>query len=751
MKKLLLALILLLPIAACSEVEEIVPLLYPGGAISDPAAGIPSFQPSAPSLPTAPPSRHPPTERETAQALEQAGLAGLGLSPETMRELALSGSLEVDIPALRKQSTFKEAYLYLFSRGWPVYWSSTWASERFFTMFDFVSENLERRQVALLLQRMLREMIHSSLEQYHYSTGDLKEAAWRNTAFLCIAARLLDPDAPTPFIVSGIVRKELDLIQAADTEAPSPLLSLDAKENPCIGKTRFGCLDYRLFRNHPFIRFYPARRNLHQAMLWLSQPGLPLREKLPFLQSVLMTDCVKRAQVLRDQRPIPAWRIWLMIVRFYAFLYRTEPAPDFVQMDSLLRQNLPESFDENYFLNTVKLEELERLQPQFADFRQGEFHFFPRLAEDLAPYFGSLVYPAVGPDTGNPLYAGFLIPNLSADCGPMDLQKSRRRLLSCSGLTPDDYGFLFCNANDLAFRDPRVMEVFRPLPCAEDLLNALDWPSSADGAPGYCRYTRNLNQLRQQLRTRAANDWSVTMADLTVWMMRPYANTPLSLRPKSRTGPPLSSHPPVDLLLQLRPTPSIRKENKSSPDRTRSLQQALLEPNPGHYHRLMEATEYYRHLIMMAGFSDLVLDDILLQYSAVAERMEQIAAQNSARDPLSPAQAQYIRSLDQRMDLLESRLMGYFPGYPNTRFLRLYPRWTPLWSSPDMRTQRVAIMGDFRLHVLLLRDSPDGFHVRLAPQPAYFETESSSSRFFSPQEIAEILRKNVPKQFPAGD
>ena len=156
-------------------------------------------------------------------------MSELGLTPEQLHALAQTGSLTIEAPDSPPPATYQAAYARVFQRGWPLVWSSDWAGERFFTMYGFVSENLELRQVTPLLQRMLQEMIHASLEQYHYSAGDLKEAAWRNTAYLCVAARLLNPDAPTPFIVSGIVRQELDLIQAAAGESPSPLFSLDAE------------------------------------------------------------------------------------------------------------------------------------------------------------------------------------------------------------------------------------------------------------------------------------------------------------------------------------------------------------------------------------------------------------------------------------------------------------------------------------------------------------------------------------------
>ena len=105
---------------------------------------------------------------------------------------------------------------------------------------------------------------------------------------------------------------------------------------------------------------------------------------------------------------------------------------------------------------------------------------------------------------------------------------------------------------------------------------------------------------------------------------------------------------------------------------------------------------------MMTDFSDLILDEILLQYSSVSDRLGQVAALPPDADDFSPAQLQYLQSLDQRLDLLESRMLGYFPGETPARFQRTFPRWTSLWVSPETRTQRVGIWGAFRWRITLL-------------------------------------------------
>jgi hypothetical protein len=121
-----------------------------------------------------------------------------------------------------------------------------------------------------------------------------------------------------------------------------------------------------------------------------------------------------------------------------------------------------------------------------------------------------------------------------------------------------------------------------------------------------------------------------------------------------------------------------------------------------------------------------------------------VAALPPDADGLSPAQLQYLQSLDQRLDLLESRLLGYFPGETPARFQRTLPRWTPLWVSPETRTQRIGICGTFRWRITLYR-AADRLHAGVSPQPSFFEMEASSSRFFTQPEISDLLRRGIPK------
>ena len=75
-------------------------------------------------------------------------------------------------------------------------------------------KEIEEGTLIDLLHSLSAEYLELSSEQYSSYTGDLKEAARRNTAFFSVALRLLDPHAEVPDFVSNEVNAEIEKIAA---------------------------------------------------------------------------------------------------------------------------------------------------------------------------------------------------------------------------------------------------------------------------------------------------------------------------------------------------------------------------------------------------------------------------------------------------------------------------------------------------------------------------------------------------------
>lgn len=735
----------------CAEVEQITPMLYPEGRIPNPAEAVALFEPAALEPgPAGPVRANPVSAVELEKALAGSGIPATFLSPDDKKTLAAEGACLLRDGELAAMDSLDEAYLHLAGRGWPVLVTADRVADLYFNMFHYLFVALEKKRVEPALKQLLQDMIHTSLEQYHSMAGDLKEAAWRNTAFLCVASRILDPDAPTPFIVSGMVRKELDLIGAAAGETASPLFSLDSSGNPCARDDSFACVDYAVFRQHPLVQRFPGTADLHRAFLWLSRFSFPLRAKYPFYQTVLLTDCIKRTQFSQGATQVPAWRAWLAMARFYMFAFRTEPGDNFHQVDRLLGNIFPRSFNENDALETSRLGKLESTHPEFLAFRQGNFRFLPAWEDSLASYFQPLLVPEVGANTGHPLYDGFLLQNLSLDCAPDPGYARRREIFTnCSRMVPADIDFLYCNALNLSFKNPDVMTIFRTLPSSSDLLAALGWPDGvANPNDAFCFYGRNLDRLQTGLGARPPAVWGGTFTDLSIYCAReldPDRSTVATdaTAPTWRRKARLAAY---DVLTQIQISPRDQESTRSVRDSTpgHSFTDVRLEPSAAFYNSLWAATDYLRKLLMLLGFSDLELDEILIQYTDLVEQLRNISRQLTAGETLSPAHLLFVQSLFSRFSFLETRLTGYFKDLGPLPLQRPFPRCPVLWNCPQTRSMVLGISGDFHLFLAICRAN-GADRVCAAPQPCYYELITSQKSTWKRQEIVRLLEQGLPR------
>ena len=753
MRRTLLVLFSLLLLLSCNQVEEMMPLLYPEGEIPQPNTEAQLIQQSPLDFtPTYRFNTTPWTDKAIDEALKQAGMYPGFLPPGALETFRKDKALIQTDEILSLQSSFYEAYQELVKRQWPVLFTGDFVADRFYSMFHNIFDVIEERYISQSLRQLLQEMVHVSLEQYHFSIGDLKEAAWRNTAYLCVALRLLDPDAPTPFIVSGIVRKELDLVQEAPGEAASPLFSLDATGNPCLDRNQPGCIDYSIFKTMVPDSLSPKRKNLRRTMLWLNHFPFALKDKYPLLQVILLTDCVKRTTIKTSPTgTTPAWRTWMSIFRFYAFLDRTSKGSVFFpEVDELLLGSLPKSFDENYFLDSTKLTELEKEHPEWTSFRKESFRFFPLWQDNLGPYFKPLLYPNVGPDISNPLYRDLLLKDLSPTCTPNPgYRPSLNRFLSCRTMSQEDNLYLFCNAQNLSFHDRRVLNLFRTMPSGKDILFESGWDLTPSMATlPFCGYDRQFDQVRRDLSARTLQRWSESLADSTVFTIRRInpAQGAYAEFENGNTWKQKATLTALGLLPQIqRTTPKTTVINKDKLELSASvLQNVYLEPSPHLYHRLRNLTDFIRKNLLVLGYSDLDLDDILIQYVDIAEHLTSISITMSEGKSISTTEELYLQSLLNRFFFVERRLSNYLKE-PNGQFPEhTYPRYSKLWTSPDTTNKLLGISGDFHLLLVGVKNK-DQLRIFTAPQPIYYEVVAAKSHYFSQAEIRELIDRGVAK------
>jgi len=80
--------------------------------------------------------------------------------------------------------------------------------------FDETLRDIEERLFIPDINNLTIALLNDALQQYDQLGGNLKEAARRNTAYLSVAKKLINPNASTPVLVDGIVVGEIAKIKA---------------------------------------------------------------------------------------------------------------------------------------------------------------------------------------------------------------------------------------------------------------------------------------------------------------------------------------------------------------------------------------------------------------------------------------------------------------------------------------------------------------------------------------------------------
>jgi len=98
--------------------------------------------------------------------------------------------------------------------GVPVFITADTLLHLYHVQFDETLKDVEEREFFEDIRALTEVLLEDALALYDAYTGDLKEAARRNIAYLAVAQQLIDPDADVPELVTDVVAHELAKIDA---------------------------------------------------------------------------------------------------------------------------------------------------------------------------------------------------------------------------------------------------------------------------------------------------------------------------------------------------------------------------------------------------------------------------------------------------------------------------------------------------------------------------------------------------------
>ena len=105
-------------------------------------------------------------------------------------------------------------YEYLRDRNIPLFITTDTLLHLYHIQFDETLKDIEEREFVFDINDLTESLLIDALNIYDVYSGDLKEAARRNVAYLAVAKKLIDPSYAVPALVSDVVASELDKIYA---------------------------------------------------------------------------------------------------------------------------------------------------------------------------------------------------------------------------------------------------------------------------------------------------------------------------------------------------------------------------------------------------------------------------------------------------------------------------------------------------------------------------------------------------------
>lgn len=635
-----------------------------------------------------------------------------------LKVLLDKGFLPFSNENFKKTSNFIDAYSTILNNGKNIYYSSDTIGLIYANLFKKIESFVERKYNILILKKLLLALMHQSLKEYEQNSGLLKEAAWRNTAFLCIALRLIDNNSPTPFIVSGIVRKELNLINVAEGELASPLLSLDVESKLNIEKDL--CFDYSIFR--PFKKKKSKIDRFEMSYLWLSNFKFPLQKDINFLQAVLFTQCLKDISVSVNMRDRRGDELWGILYGFYNFFEGKENTPNFFTISSFLNSN---NTLFKRFINTQNEKDLKVLKDKFLNGERDKFlTFLPERNRAHFSIMHSILFPETGPDVKDKKFKKLMLNIGKCRCKEKIRIKNKR----CKELTQKDFENIFCIAKCLRFKIENIFDIFKLFPDGEDFLFLYGFEKTKNS---FCKYNVQINRLKRKIQNGKYLDMDGHFIRVGFLMYYDYEKIG-----KLFCLPDKSKYEICGLnILNFKRKKGIGHFFSGNMN---SNVDYFLDPLPSFYGYISDLLDFIRKKLLMEGLSDLEFDEYLLQYVNIASELEKISINEIKNGSASDIDKVFLKNLFKRINFIEEKSSERWNLYYNV--LNISFPLEKVYGVNESINRRFIGCSSELMYSVILRKYKDGtIHYFISPISIPFELVSTRNGSFNNEELNDIL------------
>lgn len=192
--------------------------------------------------------------------------------------------------------------------------------------FQHLLKTVERDKLIPELKKLNQGMMELSREQYRLLRGSSWEnAALRNWAFFTVGSCLLDPQTPIPAEVKEVAEAELKLINAHQTTAVSPVMSLGRQPDILESLKE----DYTQYIPRGHYTFSEELENYFKAMMWYGRMTFRAKDEDETRSAVLTT------MALHDDK---VFAPWASIYDTTAFFAGRSDDPGFAEYAQTLRK-----------------------------------------------------------------------------------------------------------------------------------------------------------------------------------------------------------------------------------------------------------------------------------------------------------------------------------------------------------------------------------------------------------------------------
>jgi len=233
-------------------------------------------------------------------------------------------------------------YEYLLALDIPLFVTTDTFLHLYHLQFDETLKRIEEREFIPDIKHLTLALLNDAWRQYEQLDDDLKEATQRNIAYLSVAQKLLDPNAPVSELVNEMVLSELGKIEAHQGFAMSDIFFYEEDYSQYIPRGHYT-------RSEPLRQYF-------KALMWYGRMAFLLKggfggliseydARIQTLQAFFLATSLKSVQI--DERTgLDLWDRLYTVTAFYVGL-----ADDLTPYDYLWA--LDQVFEAGFALNDL--------------------------------------------------------------------------------------------------------------------------------------------------------------------------------------------------------------------------------------------------------------------------------------------------------------------------------------------------------------------------------------------------------------